>query len=205
MVAWQAPAPDSVRATLRAIFAGREYHWATRRTGWDVLSALLRRFGDWLTDMSAAHPIGYLAALAIMTLILVVILTHTAFTLWRALRPRAAENGPAAPTLPPTLDASWHLREARRLATAGRFSDALAHRFLSLVMSLDQRRVLAFHASKTPGEYTREARLDGEARKRFGALVTMLYEALFGGRACDAGTYAAFDQDAAALSRAPSA
>jgi len=80
----------------------------------------------------------------------------------------------------------------RRSWRAGRYAEALAHRFVALVLDLERRRALAFHPSKTPAEYVGEARLDAAGRASLAELVARLYRHLFGGVPCDAGGYREF-------------
>src|SRR6266566_541580 len=59
-------------------------------------------------------------------------------------------------------------RAARR---AGRYVEALAHRFLAVVLELDRLKALRFHVSKTPAEYVGEARLTDAGRASLAGLV----------------------------------
>jgi Domain of unknown function (DUF4129) len=199
MQATQGAPPDSVRAVLRGVFAGPAYEWSGRRhpleylvAGWRWLQAALQRLQE-------LHPIGFLALMLALTIIGAALLTHIGFILWRALRPAARQEPAEAGPLPPARDAAWHLSHARRLAAAGNYGEALGHRFVALVLQLESRRAVLVRASKTPAEYAREVRLDPAGRGAFDALVATLYGAVFGGRACDAEAFAAFDRTAAEL------
>ncbi|MFI5279008.1 MAG: DUF4129 domain-containing protein [Gemmatimonadales bacterium] len=191
--------PDSVRAVLRDVFASPAYEWSARRYPWQYVIAAWRAAIAALERLQHAHPIGFLALMFALTLIGLLLLTHIAFVLFRALRPTPRpEESPAGP-LPPTRDAPWHLAEARRLADLGEFKGALAHRFLALVLQLEQRRAVLVRPSKTPAEYASEARLVPAQRGVFRDLVTTLYGAVFGARSCDAATFAEFDRAATDL------
>src|SRR5213076_2595780 len=107
--------------------------------------------------LRVASPARYYLLLAAMTLVLLAILTHLTWVVWRSLRPRDAVGVPTPNTAPPQ-GAAWHLAEARRLGAVGRFAEALAHRFLAAVLDLDGQRVVQFHPSKTPAEYAAEDR-----------------------------------------------
>jgi len=87
-------------------------------------------------------------------------------------------------------DVRAHLTRAVDLAAAGRYTDALAHRFVALVLQLDARHVLRFRPSKTPAEYVGEAQVGAEDRAGLGALVSALYRHVFAAVPCDATTYA---------------
>ncbi|MGH7699826.1 MAG: hypothetical protein ACREMJ_04805, partial [Gemmatimonadales bacterium] len=155
----QAPAADSVRAALRDVFAAREYDWTARRgvLGW--LRDQYLRLLDWFAGLEQSHPAAYYLLLFAMAVVLVAILVHVGYILWRAARYREP-GGAAGPALAVAHDAAWHETEARRLARLGRYAEALGHRFLALVLQLERREAVTFHPSKTPAEYVAEARLD---------------------------------------------
>ncbi|MFI5212965.1 MAG: DUF4129 domain-containing protein [Gemmatimonadales bacterium] len=191
--------PDSVRAVLRDVFTSPAYEWSTSRHPLEYVIAAWRALMDALDRLQSAHPIGFLALMFALTLVGLLLLTHIAFVLVRALRPTPRrEESPAGP-LPPTRDAPWHLAEARRLAGLGDYREAFAHRFLALVLQLELRRAVQVKPSKTPAEYASEARLVPAQRGVFRDLVTTLYAAVFGASSCDAATFAAFDRAASDL------
>src|SRR5947208_14696553 len=102
---------------------------------------------------------------------------------------------------PVLADARAQRVRAEELARAGRYAEALAHRFVALVLDLERRRALAFHPSKTPAEYVGEARLDAAGRASLAGLVGRLYRHLFGGVPCDEGGYREFGAAADELGR----
>jgi hypothetical protein len=193
-------APDSIGAVLRAVFAAREYQWTRtgRSSTWAWLMEWLRRGLEWLERLRLTFPIHYYVLLGILTLVLIAILVHLTWVVRRSLRPSVRLGAPAV-TTGPIRDAAWHLAEALRLSAAGRFAEALAHRFLAAVLDLDARRVLQFHPSKTPAEYAREARLDDVGRSELAGLVASLYRHVFGGAPCDAAEWQRFDTRAAGI------
>lgn len=201
----QVPPPDSLRQVLREVFAAPEYDWNARvgvlewlRARWDALLA-------WLASLEGTHPAGYYALIVGLSLALVALLAHFAYVFWRAFRPVAAPSAGTAATSSAPRDADWHRAAAWRLARDGRFAEALAQRFLALVLHLSRRHALAFGASKTPAEYAAEVRLEDAARGRFTALVSVLYRSLFGGAPCTADDWARFDRDAGEIEEARAA
>jgi Domain of unknown function (DUF4129) len=192
--------PDSLSAVLRAVFAAREYQWTRRTTSsaWVWLMERLQRLLEWLEQLRLTFPIHYYIVLSVLTVVLVFMLVHMTLVVVRSLRPVARVGAPAAVS-GPVRDAAWHLAEALRLGAAGRFAEALAHRFLAAVLELDERRVVQFHPSKTPAEYAREARLDDPGRAELAGLVASLYAHVFGGAPCDAAEWQRFDAQAAGL------
>ena len=188
---------DSLRAVLDRVFAGPEYDWQSVPNPLQFLLDLLARFQRWLARLEELHPAAYYALLVGLLVVLLAILGHFAYLIWRALRP--LERAPASSAAPAreVRDAAWHRRESDRLARAGRYADALAHRFLSVVHELDARKLLAFHPSKTPAEYAREARLDDARRHAMSDLVGALYRHVFGGAPCGEGDLERFSARAA--------
>lgn len=184
---------------LREVFASPEYAWETRV---HPLQFFIDRYRDllrWLADLATSHPVAYWTLMGLLTGVLLAVLGHLGYLVWRALRPRAAASVgvAAAPAL--VRDAAWHMREAVRLAQEGRFAEAAGHRFLALALELDRRRVVRFHPSKTPAEYVAEARLDAAGAAALRDLVSRLYGHLFAGLACRADDLVAIDAQANAV------
>ncbi len=192
------PPPDSLRAALERVFAAPEYHWEIRRRPLEFLFELFGRVVAWFAQLEEAHPVAFWVLVGVLLAVLVAILSHIAYLVWRALRPRQAV-APAAGAPPQRRDAAWHLTEAARYAGVGRYREALAHRFLALVLELDRVQAVRFHPSKTPAEYLGEARVDASAREHLRGLVQSLYRYLFGGAHCSADELAAFDRRAGEL------
>ena len=93
-------------------------------------------------------------------------------------------------------DARAHRERADALARAGRYTEALAHRFVAVVLDLDARQAIKFHPSKTPAEYVGEARLDPSGRASLADLVGRLYRHVFGAVPCDERAYHEFAAEA---------
>src|SRR3989449_361281 len=183
--------PDSLRAALQAVFQARDYRWSEPSSAWLWLTEQWHRLLDWLETLRVASPARYYLLLAALTLLLLAILAHVTWVVWRSLRPREAIVAPTAEAAPPR-GAAWHPGGARRLGALRRFAEALAHRFLAAVLDLDGQRVLQFNPSKTPAEYAVEARLDATGRSELAALVASLYHHVFGGVPCDAEAWQRF-------------
>ena len=117
--------PDSLRAVLDSVFAAPQYRWVRRPDALASLRLWWAELKQWLQGLHDAHPIGYrvvlFAAVAILTAILIRIG-------WDFLRAMGSENNRAnnAPGPDgPWHDEAWYRREADRLATRGRFADAI--------------------------------------------------------------------------------
>jgi len=197
----QVPA-DSLRHVIGQVFARPEYQWVERRR---VVSWLARQWHnliEWLNRLSAQHPVGFDIGLALVVVALVALLVHMGYVMWRIVRPAVRTGQTKTPVgARVAADAAAHLSYAEELARAGRYAEALGHRFLALVLELDRRKALRFHASKTPAEYVGEARLTDRGRASLAGLVAQLYRHLFGAVPCDAGEYESFGDAAQELAR----
>jgi len=184
------------------VFSRPEFRWVEQRR---VLSWLARQWQhlmDWLNRTAAAHPVGFDVGLALVVIALVALIVHIGYVMWRIVRP-GVRTGPHTSGLGAgqVMDAAAHLAIADRLASTGRYTEALGHRFLALVLELDRRKALRFHVSKTPAEYVWEARLSAQGKASLANLVGSLYRYLFAAVPCDADGYAAFGAAAQELMR----
>ena len=185
--------PDSVRRAVEEVFARPDYQWTEGRRPLQWLRNLWIDFVEWLGRFGAHHPLGFKLLFWGAVLLLAAIMAHLAFVLWRIYRATVRSQ----PTVVPLgasqqLDAHGHGERAAELARAGRYGEALAHRFLALVLELDRLEAVRFHPSKTPAEYVPEARLEASVRESFADLVARLYRHVFGGAPCDAHGYEQF-------------
>ncbi|HEV8380082.1 MAG TPA: hypothetical protein VGQ29_00710 [Gemmatimonadales bacterium] len=184
------------------MFARPEFQWVEQRRLLSWLARQWQRLVDWLNLQSAEHPIAFNIVVALIVVALVVVLVHIGYVVWRIVRP-AMRTGPTKAVVGTgaVLDAAAHLRMADELASAGRYAEALGHRFLAVVLELDRRKALRFHASKTPAEYVWEARLTDQGRASLADLVAQLYRHLFAAVPCDADEYESFGAAAQELVR----
>jgi hypothetical protein len=198
----QAPAADSVRAALRDVFTDPRYAWAERRGGLlELVRGWLRALQAWMDRLESGHPVVFYLLLVVATALLLAILVHFAYLTWHALHPHALERGSVAGGATPGRDAAWHRTAYRRLLAEGRFAEALAERFATLILELQERAIVRLDPSKTPAEYAAEARLDAAGRGMMAGLVDELYRRLFGGTACTADDVTRFDDRATELAR----
>ena len=189
------PPSDSLGRALGDVFGRPEYAWAGRRSFGEWVRELWYRLLDWIGTLHATHPAGFKVLLAVLILILAGLVLHVGYVLWRIARPAGRTptgSGRPAGGGPRFEDARAHRERADELARAGRYAEALAHRFVALILELERRHALTFHPSKTPAEYVREARLDESGRASLADLVARLYRHLFGAVPCDANVYREF-------------
>ena len=165
------------------------------------LRNLWYRAVDWLTGLAGDHPAAFTVLIAVLVIVLVALLVHVGYVLWRVLQSGDGRAGAAPAAVAVVLDARSHLARAEELARAGRYAEALGHRFLAVVLELERAGAVRFHGSKTPAEYVGEVRLDDAGRTTFAGLVASLYRHLFGAVPCDALEYQAFGATAQQVTR----
>lgn len=177
---------DSVRTALDRVFAERAYRWETREDPFGPLRRLWLVVTEALSRLRDENPQAYRVVLWLLVALLVAILAHAAWVAVRTVRggSRRGERELAGPVAA-VRDAAWYGNEALRLATAGEYVAAMQADFLRLVLELDARRVMAFHPSKTPSEYVREAALSEDGRRALRGLVREMYAYAFARRPCD--------------------
>jgi hypothetical protein len=175
------------------VFQRPEYQWVQRQALRSWLARQWQNLLDWLNRLAEQYPVGYNIGLALVVVALVVLVVHMGYVMWRIVRPStrtgAVSKAGAGGRI---VNAAAHLARAEELARAGRYAEALAHRFLAVVLELDRKKALRFHASKTPAEYVGEAHLSDAGRASLASLVAQLYRHLFGAVPIDAAEYATF-------------
>ena len=199
MIQPQAISRDSVESVTDDVFAAPEYDWAEVR---DPFAWIRRRYAelvDWFTTLHQDHPVVYWIVLGVMLVLLVAILVHFSYLIYRALRPYQTLPEHASVGRRVVRDAAWYLREAHRLEDAGNLLGSLVMRFGSLVMDLDRRNVVTFDASKTPIEYVREAEVPAEGRDLFRMIVGGVYRHAYGGEPVTRDGLSEFDRMAGEL------
>ena len=159
------------------------------------------RLMDWLDRFETSNPLLFKVFLAVLIVALVAILVHVGYVVWKIARPTAATAPGARPTVGGLADARAYHDRADELARAGRYAEALGHRFVAVLLELDRARALVFHPSKTPAEYVSEARLDASGRVAFAELVARLYRHLFGAVPVDETEFQEFGAAAAGVVR----
>jgi hypothetical protein len=188
---------DSLRRAVAEVFARPEYRWATGRSLAQWLIEAIGRLLDWLMQAQRHHPAAFRVLLVVLVAALLGILIHMGYVVWRVTRPTLRTAGaPGGAGGVHLEDARAHRARADQLAAAGCYVEALAHRFVALILDLDGRDALKFHPAKTPAEYVREARLDGSGRASLSELVARLYAHVFGALPCDELAYRQFAAEA---------
>jgi hypothetical protein len=197
-------ARDSIRQAVREVFADPAYQWERPRSISSLLGEWFRRVQEVFERLQESHPLAYYVVLGLLTGLLIAILAHFAYLVWRVIGARPKSPATAVLKRKSPHGAQWYMDESRRLMSEGQFAEALASRFRALLLNLDRLQVIRFHPSKTPAEYLPEIRLDDNERSVFGGLIGELYGHLFGGVPCSQTEVRRFDEIATDLeSHAP--
>lgn len=190
---------DSIRTVLQQVFAAPEYQWDERRSVVDTLRGWWYRLLVVLEALRDAHPAAYYVVVGTVVGLLIAIITHFGYIIWKVLRPaRATRLGEGPPTMQPH-DADWYRDEAKRLMRRGSFVEAVAYRFKALLLTLDARGDLTFHPSKTPAEYLLELPQGHAGSGALSQLVGILYRHLYGGVKCTEPDVRHFEEQVGAL------
>jgi len=195
---------DSLRAVLDSVFADPTYRWIHRPNPLAFLARWWGALQRWLGGLQEHQPALYWMIFGLLLAVLVAIVVHAIYVMSRTLRAAGAPAQARADVAAPEIHgAAWYRREALRLARAGQYPAAMQADFLGLVLELDQRRVLRFHPSKTPNEYTYEATLSEPSRAALRDLVRALYGYAFARRSCGPAEFDAWRERATAERYAP--
>lgn len=179
----QQPGAAQFREALDSVFAAPAYRWGEGPAPLRLLREWWERLGDWLLVLRADNPVVFRLLVIGLLVALLLVLAHAGWVVWRTARSAARDEA----RLPDRAgrdarDAAWYARAADRAAAEGRMTEALQLGFVALALTLHDQGAVQYHASKTPAEYVREARLAEGDRERLGALVRSLYAHVFGGR-----------------------
>lgn len=177
----QAPA-DSLQGVLDAVFAAPKYQWVARPHPWRWLAEQFMKLVRWFEELRLGAPAIYWAVVSLAVIALVAVLVHAGWLMLRTIRASTAPDAAASGVRAERRDAAWYRARGSRLAGEGRYAEAMRAHFEATALELAAAGLVRWHPSKTPREYAREAKLDGEARARLGALVDGVYAASFEGR-----------------------
>jgi len=176
----------------RAEFAERsipevlEWSAAIRRAIAEFFQGLLRGLLEFLNSIEGlrnATPILFTILVTGTVILLLLLARHS----WRVLRERARARAlvapPSDPLSPPSRDLeAWETLASRALAE-GRTLDAAHAMYAALILRLESRGIIEAEASKTPGDYRREARRrDAREGRLVGRFVSVFEPLVFGGR-----------------------
>ncbi len=159
------PAPEEISGTLREILAGPDFATFEPPVGNPLLDAVITRLLqllDWFLEMMDRAPAAVFT-LAILIPVLALLAAGVIIVRRRrgAVR-RTADGHEPVEEATPVTPAEW-LRLASARAGRGRLRSAATALYQGFLLTLDQRGALAFHPSKTPGDYALEIGRDYSA------------------------------------------
>jgi uncharacterized protein DUF4129 len=181
----QVPA-DSLGTVLDSVFAAPKYAWVPRAHPGLWILEQFRSLLEWFARLETGQPLVYWGIVTTAVVVLVAILVHAGWLMSRTIGRSTAPDPHEATTHAERRDGPWYRARAARLAAAGRYPEAMRLHFEGIVLDLAQAGLVKWHPSKTPREYTREAKLSAEDRARFTSLVDGVYAASFAGAAWSA-------------------
>ena len=174
---------DSLRTVLDTVLSAPAYQWTQTEPRLSWISRWWRTLVDWLRHFRETNPTTADILFWTLALILVLIFVHGGWIMYRTIQGATAADGRgASATTAAIRDDKWYHRLADALAAQGRFAEAMQAAFTGLMLRMDARGILRFHPSKTPREYTREARLAPESLDHLRAAVGELYDYAYAGR-----------------------
>ncbi len=157
----QLPSPEEVSETLREILAAPEFAtFEAQPPLWAVLLEefflRLRRLWNWLVNLFGEDG-GILPELLAAAVTAAVLVAIIALARRHAPELRGSEGAEDDPEILPRTAAEWIL-SAQRRAGRGELRPAATALYQGFLLSLEAEGTLAFHGSKTPGDYALEIR-----------------------------------------------
>lgn len=194
-----APSADAIRKAAHEVLSRPEFRRGTAKP-----LSLLEELWDWwssiLADLQARHPYLFLATIVALTLLLVALIFHIAWTL-RAARQAAWQELPDADLAAAIRRGDPAAFRARAVAhaDAGRFEDAVRDLYAALLLTFDRRGKLQYGPHKALLDYRIESARDARVLHTLDAFASVYHPGSFGRRPPDR---AHFDALLAELDRA---
>ncbi len=195
------PSPEAVDSALRVVLARPEFATPTRSPLSRWIGSAWERLGDWIgrliawlfPHLDAAGMLGPTAWRIVLVLLggvgvlLLWYLGRRGLALWRR-RARRRRGGEALEPGAPASSAEWEARSAAA-ERAGRWREAAIALYFAVVHRLSRAGAIAYDASKTPGDYRREARRVPSLARSVDAFVRAYEPLAFGRRTADASAF----------------
>ena len=155
----QLPPPEEISGTLRDILSGPEFATFEAPTNPSIIAelfGLLLRVFEWIMRLFGRDASGLLQTLAVLLPLLALVAAGVIVIRRRrdAVR-RPADGGDVSGEVVPVTPSEW-LKLASERAGQGALRSAATALYQGFLLTLDGRGALAYHPSKTPGDYTRE-------------------------------------------------
>lgn len=175
------PDAEQIRAKTTEVFSRPEFDPTPGENFW---LRILREFFLWLGSLYTNSPVLYWVLLVGCISLLLLIVGHIVYTLYRALTVSESQSAQSARAARQRLSASYSA-DASRLAEAGDYTEAIRCLFLSLVFYYDEAGRVPLKKSLTNHEYL--ALLDQRlpVRNDLEVLVSTIDDYWYGQRAAD--------------------
>lgn len=152
------PSPERVSGVLRDILADPDFATFEAPLRRQVIEWVLTRIGEiwnWIRGLLGEDGTGtariVVIVVAVLALVVMMTVAHRQASRVRARQRDQDDPEPAAP-----LTAGEWLTAANHRARGGAFRPAATALYQGFLLTLEQQGLLAFHGSKTPGDYAME-------------------------------------------------
>lgn len=190
---------DEAQSQLQEILARPQFQWPQEgptllQRIWErLLRFLFNAFPDALVG---GRPLSALLA-GLGALLLLAVLLYAARTLFGSVSPSSERSIEAAPH--PDVTSERALREAELLSQRGDYRMAVRYLYLSALLMLDERGLIAYDRTRTNREYLRSISDRPELASTLREVVDVFDRVWYGFRSLDHSTYSRFEAQVQAL------
>lgn len=190
---------QEAQAQLQEILARPQFQWPQEgptllQRIWErLLRFLFNVFPDTLVG---GRPLSALLA-GLGALLLLAVLLYAGRTLFSSVSPSSERSNEAAPHPDVTADRAW--REAESLSQRGDYRMAVRYLYLSALLVLDERGLIAYDRTRTNREYLRTVSHRPELASTLREVVDVFDRVWYGFRSLDQSTYSHFEARVQAL------
>jgi hypothetical protein len=183
--AGDAPSADAIRKAAHEVLSRPEFRRGTTKPA-SLLEELWEWWSSLLGDLHAQHPYLFFAAIGALTLLLIALIIHIAWTL-RAARQAAWQGLPDADLEAAIRRGDPAAFRARAVAhaDAGRFENAVRDLYAALLLTFDRRGALQYAPHKALLDYRIEAARDAHVVGTLDAFASVYHPGSFGRRPPD--------------------
>lgn len=190
---------QEAQSQLQEILARPQFQWPQEGpTLWQrIWERLLRFLFNLFPDsLDGGRPLGALLA-GLGGLLLLAVLLYVGHTLFAAVSPSSEHSEDAAAH--PDVTSDRALREAESLSQQGDYRMAVRYLYLSALLILDERDLIAYDRTRTNREYLRTISHRPELASTLREVVDVFDRVWYGFRSLDQSTYAHYEAQVQAL------
>lgn len=190
---------QEAQSQLQEILARPQFRWPQEGpTLWQrIWERLLRFLFNLFPDsLDGGRPLGALLA-GLGGLLLLAVLLYAGRTLFAAVSPSSEHSEDAAAH--PDVTSDRALREAESLSQQGDYRMAVRYLYLSALLILDERDLIAYDRTRTNREYLRTISHRPELASALREVVDVFDRVWYGFRSLDQSTYAHYEAQVQAL------